>query len=76
MAEYLRILQVPIGNVDGFIRIFWRLRPDSPGAVASWRHEEEIFPLSHGASRPEGSEAQSVVRSCLPPGGFICACHS
>ena len=35
-----------------------------------------IFPLSHGAFRPEGSEEQSVVRSCLPPGGFICACHS
>ena len=42
----------------------------------SWRHEEDIFPLSPGASRPDGSEAQSVVRSCLPPGGFICACHS
>ena len=41
----------------------------------SWRHEEDVFPLSHGASRPDGSEAQSVVRSCLPPGGFICACH-
>ena len=35
-----------------------------------------IFPLSHGAFCPEGSEAQSVVRSCLPTGGFICACHS
>ena len=41
----------------------------------SWRREEDIFPLSHGASRPNGSEEQSVVRSCLPPGGFICACH-
>ena len=42
----------------------------------SWRHEEDVFPLSHGASRPDGSEAQSVVRCCLPPGGFICSCHS
>ena len=39
----------------------------------SWRHEEDVFPLSHGASRPDGSEAQSVVRSCLPPGGFFFA---
>ena len=35
-----------------------------------------IFPLSPSAFRPGGSEAQSVVRSCLPTGGFICACHS
>ena len=34
VAEYLGVLQVPIGDVDGFIQIFWRLRPDSPGAVA------------------------------------------
>ena len=34
IAEYLGVLQVPIGDVDGFIQIFWRLRPDSPGAVA------------------------------------------
>ena len=37
----------------------------------SWRHEEEVFPLSNGASRPDGSKAQSVVRSCFPPGGFF-----
>ena len=41
-----------------------------------WRHEEDVFPLPHGASRPDSSEAQSVVRSCLPPRGVICACHS
>ena len=33
IAECLGVLQVPIGDVDGFIQIFWRLRPDSPGAV-------------------------------------------
>ena len=34
IAEYLGVLQVPVGDVDGSIQIFWRLRPDSPGAVA------------------------------------------
>ena len=34
LAECLGVLQVPIGDDDGFIQIFWRLRPDSPGAVA------------------------------------------
>ena len=40
IAEYLGVLQVPIGDVDSFIQIFWWLRPDSPGAVAfvvTWR---------------------------------------
>ena len=70
LAECLGVLQVPIGDDDGFIQIFrfpWScdLRGDM---------KRRIFPLSHGAFRPEGSEAQSVVRSCLPTGGFICAC--
>ena len=32
--------------------------------------KRRIFPLSHGAFRPGGSEAQSVVRSCLSAGKF------
>ena len=32
--------------------------------------KRRIFPLSHGSFRPGGSEAQSVVRSCLPAGEF------
>ena len=77
LAECPGVLQVPIQYDDGFIHNFWRLRPDSPGAmafVATWRGR--FFLLSHGASRPDGSKAKSVVRSCFPPGGFICACHS
>ena len=38
--------------------------------------KRRIFPQSHGAFHHGGSEAQSVVRSLLPAGGFICACHS
>ena len=34
LAECLGVLQVPIEGDDGFIHNFWRLRPDSPGAVA------------------------------------------
>ena len=34
LAECLGVLQVPIEDDDGFIHNFWRLRPDSPGAVA------------------------------------------
>ena len=34
LAECLGVLQVPVEDDDGFIQIFWRLRPDSPGAVA------------------------------------------
>ena len=37
--------------------------------------KRRTFPQSHGAFRHEGSEAPSVVRSYLPAGGFICACH-
>ena len=34
LAECFGVLQVPVEDDDGFIQIFWRLRPDSPGAVA------------------------------------------
>ena len=34
LAECLGVLQVPIQFDDAFIHNFWRLRPDSPGAVA------------------------------------------
>ena len=34
LAECPGVLQVPIQYDDGFIHNFWRLRPDSPGAVA------------------------------------------
>ena len=34
LAECLGVLQVPIQFNDAFIHNFWRLRPDSPGAVA------------------------------------------
>ena len=34
LAECLGVLQVPIQHDNGFVHNFWRLRPDSPGAVA------------------------------------------
>ena len=34
LAECLGVLQVPIEDDYGFLHNFWRLRPDSPGAVA------------------------------------------
>ena len=34
LAECLGVLHVPIQFDEDFIRNFWRLRPDSPGAVA------------------------------------------
>ena len=34
LAECLGVLQVPIKDNYGFLHNFWRLRPDSPGAVA------------------------------------------
>ena len=34
LAECLGVLQVPVEDDDGFIQIFWQLRPDSSGAVA------------------------------------------
>ena len=34
LAECLGVLQFPVEDNDGFIPLFWRLRPDSPGAVA------------------------------------------
>ena len=34
LAECLGVLQVPIKDDYGFLHNFWRLRPDSPGAVA------------------------------------------
>ena len=40
LAECPGVLQVPIQYDDGFIHNFWRLGPDSPGAVAfvaTWR---------------------------------------
>ena len=33
-AECLGVLHFPVEDIDGFIPLFWRLRPDSPGAVA------------------------------------------
>ena len=32
--ECLGVLHFPVEDNDGFIPLFWRLRPDSPGAVA------------------------------------------
>ena len=34
LAECLGVLQFPVEDDDGLIPLFWRLRPDSPGAVA------------------------------------------
>ena len=34
LAECLGVLHFPVEDIDGFIPLFWRLRPDSPGAVA------------------------------------------
>ena len=34
LAECLGVLHFPVVDVDGLIPLFWRLRPDSPGAVA------------------------------------------
>ena len=33
LLECLGVLQVPVEDDDGFIQLFWRLRPDSPGSV-------------------------------------------
>ena len=55
LAECLGVLRFPIEDIDGFIPFFWRLRPDSPGAVAFVRQEEENL---------------SSVTWCLPSRGF------
>ena len=34
LVECLGVLRFPVEDIDGFIPFFWRLRPDSPGAVA------------------------------------------
>ena len=34
LAECLGVLHFPVEDDDGFIPLFWGLRPDSPGAVA------------------------------------------
>ena len=34
LAECLGVLHFPVEDIDGFIPFFWRLRPDSLGAVA------------------------------------------
>ena len=34
LAECLGVLHFPVEDDDGFIPLLWRLRPDSPGAVA------------------------------------------
>ena len=34
LAECLGVVHFPVEDDDGFIPLFWRLRPDSPGAVA------------------------------------------
>ena len=51
----------------------WRLRPDSPGAVAlvaTWRGVFSSVTWCLPSRR-----LRSAI-CCLPPGGFICACHS
>ena len=55
-CECLGVLQVPVEDDDGFIPLFWRLRPDSPGAVAfvATRRGESF--LSHMV--PSVTEAQ------------------
>ena len=55
LAECLGVLQVPVQDDDGFIQLFWRLRPDSPGAVAFVATRGESF-LSHMV--PSVTEAQ------------------
>ena len=56
LAECLGVLQFPVEDDDGFIPLFWRLRPDSPGAVAfvATRRVESF--LSHMV--PSVTEAQ------------------
>ena len=56
LRKCLGVLQFPVGDDDGFIPFFWRLRPDSPGAVAfvATRRGESF--LSHMV--PSVSEAQ------------------
>ena len=56
LAECLGVLQVPVEDDAGFIPLFWRLRPDSPGAVAfvATRRGESF--LSHMV--PSVTEAQ------------------
>ena len=56
LAECLGVLQFPVEDDDGLIPLFWRLRPDSPGAVAfvTTRRGESF--LSHRV--PSVTEAQ------------------
>ena len=56
LGECLGVLHFPVEDDDGFIPFFWRLRPDSPGAVAfvATRRGESF--LSHMV--PSTTEAQ------------------
>ena len=77
LAECLGVLQVPIQFSDALFIISGDSGQISLGSCGlrgdmKWT----LFHLSHGTSRLNGSEAKSVVRFCLPPGGFICACLS
>ena len=56
LAECLGVLQVPVEDDDGFIPLFWRLRPDSPGAVAFMVTRRGESFLSHMV--PSVTEAQ------------------
>ena len=61
LAECLGILQVPIADDDGFIQNFWRLRPDSPGAVAfvaTWRGE---YFLCHLVPSVPGAQKRNLL---------------
>ena len=55
-AECLGVLQFPVEDDDGLIPLFWRLRPDSPGAVAFVTTERRESFLSHMV--PSVTEAQ------------------
>ena len=56
LAECLGVLQFPVEDDDGLIPLFWRLRPDSPGAVAFVTTERRKSFLSHMV--PSVTEAQ------------------
>ena len=56
LAECLGVLQFPVEDDDGLIPLFWRLRPDSPGAVAFVTTERTESFLSHMV--PSVTEAQ------------------
>ena len=57
LAECLGVLHFPVEDDDGFIPFFWRLRPDSPGAVAFVVTRRGESFLSHMV--PSVTEAQN-----------------